>query len=186
MANRSKHTLFLMEQLVVILVFAICAAVTVRIFVGSFLMAENAKHMKNALLIAESVAEVYKATDGDLTEMLKVLEIDEAYTYPIDDGITFFLDNTLTPAVIAREGGNTSSGGREVYVIAHEDGILRVGDREVYRVSLIEEVHGYLQVMSLEHSPPIVQHRISILRGSPAEEILSIPVAALKSGGGMR
>ena len=73
MPGRSRATLFLMEQLVVILVFAICAAACVRIFVGSYLMAQNSRDVKNALLIAESFAECYKATSGDLNTVGLIL-----------------------------------------------------------------------------------------------------------------
>ena len=65
MAERSKSTLFLMEQLVVIAVFAICAAVCVFILAASFLMTTDSIATRNALLKAESAAESYKAFNGD-------------------------------------------------------------------------------------------------------------------------
>jgi len=50
-----------MEQIVVIAVFSLCAAICVKIMAVSYLMTVNAVDTKNALLIAESAAESYKA-----------------------------------------------------------------------------------------------------------------------------
>ena len=71
--NRSKSTLFLMEQLIVILIFAICAAVCVQIFVSSYLTTVESKDRSNALIAAESCAESYKATFGNLAETAELL-----------------------------------------------------------------------------------------------------------------
>jgi predicted small secreted protein len=51
-----------MEQLVVILVFAVCAAVCVSIFVESYLMEHRTLEEKNAILAAVSGAESYRAS----------------------------------------------------------------------------------------------------------------------------
>lgn len=64
-ASGSKSTLFLMEQLIVILIFSFCAAVCVKIFVVSFIMTSDSNDMTNALRIAQSGAECYKAVAGD-------------------------------------------------------------------------------------------------------------------------
>lgn len=74
MNNRSRSTLFLMEQLLAILVFAICAAACVKIFVGSYIIASESKDMNKALLIAESAAECYKAAAGDVGEAAAILD----------------------------------------------------------------------------------------------------------------
>ena len=78
MAGRSKSTLFLMEQLVVIAVFAICAAVCVYILAVSYLMTVDAVDTRNALLVAESAAEMYKAFDGDVARIAE-LKLDDHY-----------------------------------------------------------------------------------------------------------
>lgn len=74
MAERSKSTLFLMEQLVVIAVFALCAAVCVFILAASFLMTTDSIATRNALLKAESVAESYKAFNGDAGSVSALLD----------------------------------------------------------------------------------------------------------------
>ena len=73
MNNRSRSALFLMEQLIVIAVFAICASACVKIFVNSYSTAVNTKDINNALLIAESGAECFKAVGGDVFEIADVL-----------------------------------------------------------------------------------------------------------------
>jgi len=59
-----------MEQIVVIVVFSLCAAVCVKIMAVSYLMTVNAVDTKNALLIAESAAESYKAFAKDTSESI--------------------------------------------------------------------------------------------------------------------
>lgn len=49
-----------MEQLIAVLVFALCAAVCVNVFVASQAMALNARDSQYALLLAESAAEYFK------------------------------------------------------------------------------------------------------------------------------
>ena len=65
--NRSRSTLFLIEQLIVIAVFAVCAAACVRILADSYITASDSRDLSNALLAAESGAESFKATGGDVT-----------------------------------------------------------------------------------------------------------------------
>ena len=72
MTYRSRSTLFLIEQLIVIAIFAICAAACIRILTASYFYASDSKATSNALLVAESVAESYKAFGGDLNAMTLV------------------------------------------------------------------------------------------------------------------
>jgi len=62
---RSKSTLFLIEQLIVIAVFAICATACIRIVTSAYFYAIDTRDISNALLIAESGADSFKATGGD-------------------------------------------------------------------------------------------------------------------------
>jgi len=73
MSPRSKSTLFLIEQLIVVAVFAICAAACVRIFTAAFFTASEARDTSNAIHIAESGAESFKATGGDIDKVAGVL-----------------------------------------------------------------------------------------------------------------
>lgn len=72
MYGRSRATLFLIEKLIVITVFALCAAACVQIFAESFIMANDSKNMNNALVAAKNGAERFKAFE-DLSETAAAL-----------------------------------------------------------------------------------------------------------------
>lgn len=61
-----RATLFLIEQLLAILFFALTAAICVQIFVSSQLMTLTGEARGEAALQAQNVAESYKACAGDL------------------------------------------------------------------------------------------------------------------------
>ena len=74
MTNRSKSTLFLIEQLIVIAVFAICAAACISILTAAYFYTNDSKAANHAVLKAESGAEIFKASGGDygkITELLR-------------------------------------------------------------------------------------------------------------------
>ena len=61
---RSKAPLALMEQVVMVLVFALAAAVCLRIFAFSYQMSERNKDIDHAVLLAQNTAESIKAYGG--------------------------------------------------------------------------------------------------------------------------
>ena len=73
MNRRSKSTLFLMEQLIVVAVFAICAAACVTILTESFFIANETRDHGNAILIAESGAECFKNTAGNIGKVADLM-----------------------------------------------------------------------------------------------------------------
>ena len=73
MTQRSKSTLFLIEQLIVTAVFAICAAACISILTVAYFHATDSKAAGNAILKAESAAEIYKATGGNLNLIAEIL-----------------------------------------------------------------------------------------------------------------
>jgi len=94
MTQRSKSTLFLIEQLIVIAVFAICAAACVSILTTAFFFTNDSASKSNAIIRAESTAELFKATGGDfatLSERLGGLATQDADTGAV---ITVFYDNS--------------------------------------------------------------------------------------------
>jgi len=60
MTGRAKSALFLIEQLIVIIVFALCAAVCAQIFTASFVTAHDARDLNYALVAAKNGAETYR------------------------------------------------------------------------------------------------------------------------------
>jgi len=73
MTYRSRSTLFLIEQLIVIAVFAICAAACIRILTAAYFNAVDSRDVSNAMIVAENGAEVFKATGGDTAAVVKAL-----------------------------------------------------------------------------------------------------------------
>jgi len=73
MTNRSKSTLFLIEQLIVIAVFAICAVACISILTAAYFNANDSKATSHAILKAESAAEVFKATGGNERAVMEIL-----------------------------------------------------------------------------------------------------------------
>ena len=73
MSFRSKSTLFLIEQLIVIAVFAICATACVRIVTNAYFYAVDSRDISNALFAAESAADSFKASAGDIIETATLL-----------------------------------------------------------------------------------------------------------------
>ena len=61
---RSKTPLALMEQVVMVLVFALAAALCLRVFVFSDQVSERNKDIDHAVLLAQNTAEVLKAYGG--------------------------------------------------------------------------------------------------------------------------
>ena len=72
--TRSKSGLFLMELIIVILFFSICAAVCMKIFALAKTENDKSYNLNNASVKAESCAECYKAYDADLDLTAKQLK----------------------------------------------------------------------------------------------------------------
>jgi len=62
-----------MEQLIVVAVFAISAAACVRILAAAYITATDSRDMRNAIHVAESGAECYKAVAGDLEKTARIM-----------------------------------------------------------------------------------------------------------------
>jgi len=73
MSNRSRSTLFLIEQLIVIAVFAISAAACTGILTSAYFTAMDSRDTSRAILAAENGAESFKATGGDIDKTAQLL-----------------------------------------------------------------------------------------------------------------
>jgi len=73
MTQRSKSTLFLIEQLIVIAVFAICAAACISILTAAYFYTIDSRATDNAIVKAESMAETFKAVGTDFTAIADIL-----------------------------------------------------------------------------------------------------------------
>lgn len=69
-----KATLFLMELVIVIFFFSICAAICVNMFGSAQQMADDSENLSRAVVEARSAASCYKAADGDLEKTARLLD----------------------------------------------------------------------------------------------------------------
>ena len=81
---KSKTSLFLMELIITILLFAACGAVCVKLFVTSYVMTKETVELNEAVSIAQGFAEVMRGTDGDIDSVM------EYYPEAIRGGEGFF------------------------------------------------------------------------------------------------
>ena len=70
---RSKAPLALMEQLIMVLVFALAAALCLQAFVRADTLSREHEQLDEAVRLAQNTAEVYKACTGDQEQVLSRL-----------------------------------------------------------------------------------------------------------------
>ena len=97
MTNRSKSTLFLIEQLIVIAVFAICAVACISILTTAYFYANDSNSTRNALFRAESAAEIFKATGGDVAVVTSMLESTPASVVDSGGVVTIHYNSSWQP-----------------------------------------------------------------------------------------
>ena len=68
---KSKTSLFLMELIITILLFAACGAVCVRLFVISYVMTKDTVELNESVSIAQGFAEVMRGSDGDIESVMQ-------------------------------------------------------------------------------------------------------------------
>lgn len=73
MNTRSKSSLFLIEILAVILLFALSAGVCLRLFFQSRQISRESINLSRASLEVQSAADCYKALDGDIDGAAEIL-----------------------------------------------------------------------------------------------------------------
>jgi type II secretory pathway pseudopilin PulG len=67
---------FLIELLIGFAVFALAAAICVQIFVGAQQISNESSNLNSAMIRAQSGAEIFKASGGDLSEVRKYFDSD--------------------------------------------------------------------------------------------------------------
>ena len=75
---KNKTSLLLMEQLVMVLVFALAAALCLTAFVKADQISRETVQRDEAVLLAQNAAQVLKATSGDADRAARMLEADAA------------------------------------------------------------------------------------------------------------
>lgn len=70
--TKSKSSLFLMELIIAILIFSLCAAVCMQVFAAAKKASNQSSELSHAVMCAQSVVETYKAASGDLGETARI------------------------------------------------------------------------------------------------------------------
>jgi Tfp pilus assembly protein PilE len=68
MKNKSKRhsSLFLIELMIALVFFALAAGICIQFFVHSHLLSQEASNLNNAVTISQSLAEEFRATNGQI------------------------------------------------------------------------------------------------------------------------
>ncbi len=83
-----KSNIVLMELIICILFFSLSTAVCVKIFAASYSLSKQSAALTGGVLAVQSMAEVYKAQNGDIKKTAKTLNLNT-----INEEITVFYDN---------------------------------------------------------------------------------------------
>lgn len=96
MSKKSGSGLFLMEMLVVVLFFILCASTCILVFVKSNNLSSLARDTNQSVVVSESIAEFFKAGKLDVcAEQMKaetledgslLIRLDQQWNYTADDG----------------------------------------------------------------------------------------------------
>ena len=91
--STKSESLFLIEMIVVVFFFAVCAVVCARLFVQSHRMKAESEQLTRAVMDAQNAAELFYATGGDLEVIYGSLP-ENAVLITAQDGD--FLDGHIT------------------------------------------------------------------------------------------
>ena len=119
MKTRSKTPLFLMELIIMLLVFSIAAAVCLQVFSGSKKISEESRKLDAAVMQAQSIAECWKASGGDLNETAEMLHV-----VPDETGFKLYDEENWLHTEVFCEGAEMNiavfSGKEEVFSLTCE------------------------------------------------------------------
>ena len=122
MHQRSKAPLALMEQIILILVFALAAAVCLQAFVYSDTLSRQGELRDKAVVRAQEMAEYCKAEKGNLDKVGLALKAERSSDGLVlacpDDGINVILRVEQTDSYIVKARISvTDKEGKEIYSI---------------------------------------------------------------------
>ncbi len=120
--ERSKAPLALMEQIIMILVFALASAVCLEAFVYADRLSRNGEQSHTAMTKAQQVAEYCKANQGDLDKVcgaLAAVRTEDGLTaaYPEEDMVLSLVLTEDTAYVQKAQVSVDDPEGNEIYAI---------------------------------------------------------------------
>lgn len=115
---KQKASLVLMEQLLMILVFALAAVLCLRIFVQADGISRQTARQDRAVILAQNGAEAVKGSSGDWKQAAQIL----GATWT-DSGI-FLIQDDLSMEISRISGEVPGLGQAEITVLAEEEAIF--------------------------------------------------------------
>ena len=91
-SNTSKSGLFLLELILSVLFFSLSSVICVQMFVKSHNLSKESKELNNSVILCESMADTFYATEGDLLQMTELLS---GSSLPKDNVICMFFDEAF-------------------------------------------------------------------------------------------
>lgn len=124
---KNRTSLVLMEQLVMVLVFALAAALCLGVFVKADQISRETARRDEAVLLAQNGAEALKSCAGDLQKMAEILDGTSS-----DTGVTA-ISGAYTLEIELEDSGIPGLGQARICVYVEEELIftLRTGWQEV-------------------------------------------------------
>ena len=98
MAKKRHSSLFLIELMIALLFFSLAAVVCVQFFIQSHLLSQKAVNLNEAVLLATSIAEEFRARDGEMES--QTIYLDDTWQ-PTEANLAIF---TTTVKVEPAEG----------------------------------------------------------------------------------
>ncbi len=119
MRTHSKTPLFLIELIIMLLVFSISAAICLQVFAGARRIADESRRLDTAVMMAQTAAETWKATHGDLEETAERMQVqaeeDSFSVYNEDEWIRIHVNCEGTTANIS-----VFHGEKEIFSLSSE------------------------------------------------------------------
>jgi len=119
MRTHSKTPLFLMELIVMLLVFSVSAVVCLQVFAGAKRISEESSRLDAAVIQAQTVAEYWKSTHGDLEKTAEMIGAS-----PEENGFVLYDEKKQMHMEFTREGSRADiivlSGEKEIFSLTCE------------------------------------------------------------------
>lgn len=97
-----------MELLICVIFFTLCAAICVKTFASSYSLSKKSSDLSGSVLATQSIAEVYKAENGNLDKVLSLFPTEKK-----DNSIKIYYNNKWNVS---------SDNSLENYIIIYETG----------------------------------------------------------------
>ena len=107
---KNKDVLTLMEQVIAVLVFAVAAAICLRVFVFADSLSKTAESEDRCGVLAGNAAELYKQVSGDKRRMTQIEGWSEK------DGVLSYSEDGMTVRITEMESGYSGTGKAEIAV----------------------------------------------------------------------